>query len=84
MFTAHDNTRLVLLTVFNMTCDFSPSDSNSLFSGDVTLTYGCTVHLGHLHVVLDLSEIQAEVLATDGHERASLPWSTQGSDLLKF
>lgn len=84
VFTVHDDARLVLLTVFNVTYDFSPSNSNLLFSGDVTLTYGCTIHLGHLHVALDLSEIQAEVLATDRHKRASLPWSTQGSDLLKF
>lgn len=67
-----------------MMCDFFPSNNNLLFSRDVTLTYGCTIHLGHPHVTLDLSEIQAEVLTTDSHERAPLPRSTQGSDLLKF
>lgn len=78
-----DNTHVALLTVFNMMCDFAPSN-NLLFSRDVALTYGCTIHLGHLHVTLDLSEIQAEVLTTDSHERAPLPGSTQRSDLLKF
>lgn len=78
-----DNTRAVLLTVFNIMCDLSLSNSNLLFSRDVTLTYGCTIHLGHLHVTLDLSEIQAEVLTADSHKRAPLSRSTQGSDLLK-
>lgn len=78
------NTRVALLTVFNMMCDFAPSNNNLLFSSDVALTYGCTIHLGHLHVTLDLSEIQAKVLTTDSHERAPLPGSTQRSDLLKF
>lgn len=65
-------------------CKFPPPNNNLLFSRDVALAYGCTIHLGHLHVTLDLSEIQAEVLTTDSHKRASLSRSTQGSDLFKF
>lgn len=53
----------------------SQSNNNLLFSRDVALSYGCAIHLSHLHVTLDLAEIQSEVLATDSHERAALPGS---------
>lgn len=53
-----------------------------LFSGDVALAYGGAVHFSHLHVALNLSELQSQVLAADGHERAALPGTPQRSDLL--
>lgn len=55
-----------------------------LLSRDVALSYGGAIHLGHLHVVLDLSEIQAQVLATNSHERAALPGPPERFDLLKY
>lgn len=75
---------VVLFITSHTICDLAPSNNNLLLSRDVALTYGRTVHFGHLHVTLDLSEIQAEVFTTNSHKRAPLPRSPQGSDLLKF
>ena len=58
----------------NVKCDL-------LLSGDVALSYGRAVHLGHLHVVLDLAELQAQVLATDGHQCAAFSGTTERCDL---
>lgn len=55
-----------------------------LFGGDVALTYGGAIHFGHLHITLDLPELQSQVLATDGHQCAALPGTPEGGDLLKF
>lgn len=54
---------------------------HSLLCRDVALTYGCAVHLGHLHVTLDLSEVQAQVLATDGDQSAALSRTPKRRDL---
>lgn len=57
-------------------CYLSKSNSDSLFSRDVALTYGCAIHLSHFHVTLDLAKIQAEVVTADGHKCAPLPRPT--------
>lgn len=54
---------------------------HSLFCRDVALSYGCAVHLSHLHVALDLSEVQAQVLTTDGHQGAALSRTAEWRDL---
>lgn len=63
--------------VINVKCDL-------LFSRDVTLTYRGAVHFSHLHVILNLSELQSQVLTTDSHERAALPGTPEGGDLLNL
>ncbi len=57
---------------------------DSLFSRNVAVSYRGAIHFGHLHVTLDLSELQSQVLTTDGHQRAALPGTPQRGDLLKF
>ena len=54
---------------------------DSLFSGDVPFKDRGAVHLGHLHVALDLPELQAQVLPPDGDQRAPLPGPSQRADL---
>lgn len=55
-----------------------------LFSGDVALTYGCAFHFSHLHITLNLSELQSQVLTTDGHKCATLSGTPQRSNLLRL
>lgn len=55
-----------------------------LFCRDVALTYGGAIHFGHLHVILNLSEFQSQVLTTDSHKCAALPGTPERGDLLKF
>lgn len=55
-----------------------------LFSRDVALAFGGAIHFGHFDITLDLSEIQSQVLSTDGHQRTTLPGSPKRCDLLKF
>lgn len=57
------------------------SKMDSLLCRDVALSYGCAVHFSHLHVALDLSEVQAQVLTTDGHECAALSRTAKWGDL---
>lgn len=57
------------------------SKVDSLLGRDVALSYGGAVHLSHLHVALDLPEVQAQVLTTDGHQCAALPRAPKWSDL---
>lgn len=59
----------------------SGSKKHSLFCWDVALSYGCAVHLSHLHVALDLSEVQAQVLTADGHQSAALSRAAKWRDL---
>lgn len=64
-------------SVINVKCDL-------LFCRDVALTYRGAVHFGHLHVTLNLLELQAQVLTPDSHERTALPGTPERGDLLKI
>lgn len=55
-----------------------------LFGRDVALAYRGAIHFGHLHVTLNLFELQSQVLTTDSHERAALPGTPERGDLLRF
>lgn len=59
----------------NVKCDL-------LFSWDVALSYRGAVHFGHLHVVLDLSELQTQVLTANGHQCAAFSGATERCNLL--
>lgn len=74
----------LLLSTSNVLYSVINVKRNLLFCRDVALTYGGTIHFGHLDVILNLSEIQSEVLTTDSHERAALPGTPERGDLLKF
>lgn len=52
-----------------------------LFCWDISLGYRCTLNICNLHVVLNLTEFQSQVLATDSHQRSSLTGSSKRGDL---
>lgn len=58
--------------------------SDLLFGRNVAVTYGGAIHFGHLHIALDLSELQSQVLTTDSHECAAFPGTPERGDLLKL
>lgn len=58
-----------------------PSGLDSLLSDDVIPRQGRAGHPGHLHVVRDLREVQAQVHAVDGHSSPPFRRSGHRQDL---
>lgn len=65
---------ILFVTNIDVKCDL-------LFSRDVALAYWGAVHFSYLHITLDLSEIQAQVLTTNSNKRATLPGTPKRCDL---
>lgn len=54
---------------------------NLLFRRNVSFGYRCALHIRHLHMVLNLIELQPQVLTPDGHQRPALARPPQRSYL---